>query len=93
MSQELEDLNKLHADKTGSVNDISELPEAIRVFEAYSFFTERHEGVVMPTVEEIIEIVQIAEDRMINANKPVQETEEKVVEAELITSDGCVSKI
>lgn len=63
MRQDLEALQKLHAGKTGGDQDPDQLMHSIAIFEQYNLWMERHEAVVMPTVNAILEQYSVAEAR------------------------------
>lgn len=67
LTNELQGLAALHADKTGRASTPDEHLEAINVYEKYVLFIERHNAVVMPTATHLAEQVQDAVDRVARA--------------------------
>jgi plasmid maintenance system killer protein len=61
MSDELQKLRALHADKLGGSDDPEEVLHSIHIFEQYNLWMTKHDGVLMPTVYHILEATNQAE--------------------------------
>ena len=69
MSTELTQIHNQHANKSGGEPDPNALMESITIFEQYHLFMGRHDAVVMPTVDHIIEQLDAAERKLIEVGK------------------------
>lgn len=70
MSIELTQIHSQHEGKSGTEKDPDEWMRAAHIGEQYTLFMERHDGVLMPTVYEILEQFNQAEIKRIRANMP-----------------------
>ncbi len=72
MHNELVALKAMHAGKSGSAKTPDDNLEAISIYEKYMLFIERHQNVVMPTVNHLTEQIQEAID-LVAANAKEQD--------------------
>ena len=65
LTSELKEISKQHEDKIGGTDEPNVIIETIHIHEQYHLFMERHQAVVMPTVFQILENIQEAENKLI----------------------------
>lgn len=101
MANELNEIYAQHKGKTGGITDPDQIFLPITIFEQYTLFSERHEGVIMPVVQMILEDVHQAEQRLAGAKQIIAEQDAvaaqadkdpaKVVEGEVLPADNAKS--
>lgn len=64
LTGELAEIHTQHLGKTGGSQDADEVFGTIEIYERYNLFTERHNAVVMPTANHIVEQFREAELRL-----------------------------
>ncbi|SAL86660.1 hypothetical protein AWB67_07250 [Caballeronia terrestris] len=61
LSNDLMELRKLHAGKSGGSEDAEEVLHSIHIYEQYNLWMQRNDGVLMPTVYHVLEATNKAE--------------------------------
>lgn len=64
MQDELNKIGALHMDKTGGSQDPDVVMTTIEIFEAYNYWMAKHDAVLLPTVQHMLEQFDKAEQRL-----------------------------
>ena len=68
LNEELKEIHAQHATKSGGSEDPNDVIYSFQIFEQYSLFLQRHDAVIMPCVNHILEDFNTAEQRFAEAH-------------------------